>query len=260
MKKQGIDELKKLFEQKQKKEKNNSSSKKKKKKTKEDKKKQEKLKKEKDKEDNFPQRTMTFFGNEIESARKNLIKNAKQNDKNDKIDNNNSNKETPNELEKIRNKLIRSNTNIIGSTNSKGAKAENNDSVKKNVNDNKDNKKEANSKNNISNLNKDNNKNGLNDVKKETKNAKNNITNIKNTENTINLSLNLDSVTTKSKSFTPVIKDNIKKEISNLIKTDNKVINENEKKVFEKSFDKLVHLQVLLKKESSLKELCKHLL
>ena len=97
-------------------------------------------------------------------------------------------------------------------------------------------------------------------MKKETKNAKNNITNIKKTENTINLSLNLDSVTTKSKSFTPVIKDNIKKEINNLIKTDNKVINENEKKVFEKSFDKLVHLQVLLKKESSLKELCKHLL
>jgi len=43
-------------------------------------------------------------------------------------------------------------------------------------------------------------------------------------------------------------------------KTNNKLINENEIKVFEKSFDRLVNLQVLLKKESSLKELCKILL
>ena len=41
------------------------------------------------------------------------------------------------------------------------------------------------------------------------------------------------------------------------IKTDNKIFNENEQKIFEKSFDRLVNLQALLKKESSLKELCK---
>jgi hypothetical protein len=46
-------------------------------------------------------------------------------------------------------------------------------------------------------------------------------------------------------------------DIKSLIKTNNKTINENEKKVFEKSFDRLVSLQILLKKESSLKELCK---
>ena len=37
----------------------------------------------------------------------------------------------------------------------------------------------------------------------------------------------------------------------------NKNISENENKVFEKSFDRLANLQTLLKKESSLKELCK---
>ena len=42
-------------------------------------------------------------------------------------------------------------------------------------------------------------------------------------------------------------------------KNNNKIFKENEQKIFEKSFDRLVNLQVLLKKESSLKELCKYL-
>ena len=54
-----------------------------------------------------------------------------------------------------------------------------------------------------------------------------------------------------------VLKDNGKMDIKSLIKTNNKTINENEKKVCEKSFDRFVSLQTLLKKESSLKELCK---
>ena len=41
------------------------------------------------------------------------------------------------------------------------------------------------------------------------------------------------------------------------IKLNNKIIAENEQKIFEKSFDRLANLQDLLKKESSLKELCK---
>ena len=80
----------------------------------------------------------------------------------------------------------------------------------------------------------------------------------KNAENKTYLSSYLYSFV-KSKSFIPFIKDNTKMEIKSF-KTNNKVINENENKVFEKSFDKLVNLQVLLKKESSLKELCKYLL
>ena len=44
------------------------------------------------------------------------------------------------------------------------------------------------------------------------------------------------------------------------IKTNNQIINENKLKIFEKSFDRLVNLQALLKKESSLKEICKTLI
>jgi len=40
-------------------------------------------------------------------------------------------------------------------------------------------------------------------------------------------------------------------------KISNETIKENEKKVYEKSFDRLANLQALIKKESSLKELCK---
>ena len=47
-------------------------------------------------------------------------------------------------------------------------------------------------------------------------------------------------------------------DIHSSIKTNNKLIDENEN--FEKSFDRLVNLQDLLKKESTLKELCKILL
>ena len=47
-------------------------------------------------------------------------------------------------------------------------------------------------------------------------------------------------------------------DIHSSIKTNNKLIDENE--IFEKSFDRLVNLQDLLKKESALKELCKILL
>jgi hypothetical protein len=45
--------------------------------------------------------------------------------------------------------------------------------------------------------------------------------------------------------------------MKSFIKSINKNISENENKVFEKSFDRLANLQTLLKKESSLKELCK---
>ena len=265
MEKKGFNELKQLFEKKRTKEKNKSSSKNKKKENKKDKKKQEKIKKEKNKQEDFPQRTLTLANNEIESVRKSLVKNVNQNNKNDKI-NNNNNKETPNELDKIKNNLVKTNTFIIGNTIGKNVKTEENGGVKntiekynKSVNDNKGNKKEINNtKNNISNTNKDTNKNRCNDVKKETNNDKNNATNTKNEENKTNLSSYLYSFF-KSKSFIPFIKDNTKMEIKSF-KTNNKVINENENKVFEKSFDKLVNLQVLLKKESSLKELCKYLL
>ena len=255
MEKKGFNELKQLFEKKQNKEKNRSSSKNKKKESKKDKKKQEKIKKEKNKQEDFPQRTFTMVNDEIESVRKNLIKNVNQNDKNDKNkNNNNDNKETPNELDKIKNKLVRPHTIAIGNTNSKNVKTEENVGVKNNIEkfnksviDNKDSKKE---KNNTK-------KNKCNDEKKETNNTQNDNTDIENTENKINLSSYLESFV-KSKSFIPFIKDNPNMEIK-AFKTNNKVVNENENKVFEKSFDKLVNLQVLLKKESSLKELCKYL-
>jgi hypothetical protein len=199
-----------------------------------------------------------LVNDEIESVRKNLIKNVNQNDKNDKNknkNNNNDNKETPNELDKIKNKLVRPHTITIGNTNNKNVKAEENGGAKNNIEkfnksaiETKDSKKE---KNNTK-------KNKCNDEKKETNNTKNDNINEKTTENKINLSSYLESFV-KSKSFIPFIKDNLKMEIK-AFKTNNKVINENENKVFEKSFDKLVNLQVLLKKESSLKELCKYLL
>ena len=56
---------------------------------------------------------------------------------------------------------------------------------------------------------------------------------------------------------------NIKTEISNVqnfIQNINKNIRENENKICEKSFERLLNLQTLLKKESSLKELCKYIL
>jgi len=86
MNKEGMNELKKLFEQKQKKENNNSSSKNKKKVAKEDKKKQEKqekqekLKKEITKQE-FSQRSLTLTGNELEAVRNSLVKNPNKNDK-----------------------------------------------------------------------------------------------------------------------------------------------------------------------------------
>mgnify|MGYP006873018004 CR=1 FL=1 len=263
MKKEGISELKKLFEQKQKKEKDNSSSKKKKKETKEDKKKQEKLKKEKNKQEDFPQRTFTLAGSELESVRKNLVKNVSQNDKNDKLSNNNGGKETPNELENIKNKLRTS--NILANANVKDAKEVINGGVKNNIqifnkeaNGNKDNKKDKketiSSKNVVPNLNKNDNKKEWYDMENEVKDDKNNITN---NRKKIYLREYLESVV-KSKSFNQFIKDNNKMETKSFNKTDNNIINENEKKVFEKSFDRLVNLQVLLKKESSLKELCKY--
>jgi hypothetical protein len=46
--------------------------------------------------------------------------------------------------------------------------------------------------------------------------------------------------------------------VKNFIQNINKNIRENENKVYEKSFDRLLNLQILLKKESSLKELCKN--
>jgi len=52
-------------------------------------------------------------------------------------------------------------------------------------------------------------------------------------------------------------KDN-KMGVKSFIQNINNNINEN--KVFEKSFDRLVNLQTLLKKESALKELCKILI
>ena len=266
MKKEGLNELKKLFEQKQKKENNNSSSKNKKKKEKEkkeDKKKQEKLKKENTKQDFSSQRTFTLTGSEIESVRNSLVKNVNKNDKNDKVSNISTSKEAENELDKIKNKLVRTNTNF---NNLKDTKAEGNGGVKNTiqnfntVNENKDNKKETNNaKNIISNLNKDANKNGNNkEVKNEIKDAKANVTNINNKDNQNDFLMPKRAETAiDSKIFNSALKDNDKMEIKSLIKTNNKTINENEKKVFEKSFDRFVSLQTLLKKESSLKELCK---
>ena len=187
MNKEGMNELKKLFEQKQKKDNNNSSSKNKKKETKEDKKKQEKqekFKKENTKQD-FSLRAHTLTGSELESVRNNLVKNVNKNDKNVKASNN-TNKEPMNELDKIKSNLARKSVIL---TTTLDIKIDNNNGGVKNaiqnfnkpVNENKDNKKEANkAKNIISNINKDNNKNGNNkDEKNETKNVKNNVNNIK---------------------------------------------------------------------------------
>jgi hypothetical protein len=255
MNKEGMNELKKLFEQKQKKE------------IKEDKKKKEKpekLKKENTKPDTFSQRSLTFVTNELESVRNNLVKNINKNDKNEKASNNNTNKQAENELDKIKNRLLVRNS--VNFSTSLDIKEFNNGGVKnpiqnfnKTVNDNKDNKKETNSsKNIISNLNKDNNKNGSNkDEKNEAKNVKNNATNINNKENKNVISKSRADTVIDPKTINAVIKDNGKMDIKSLIKTNNKTINENEKKVFEKSFDRFVSLQILLKKESSLKELCK---
>ena len=316
-----MDELKKLFEQKQKKENNNSSSKNKKKETKEDKKKQEKqekqekpekFKKEINKQD-FSQRSLTLTGSKLEAVRNSLVKNPNKNDKNVKASNNNANKEPPmNELDKIKSNLVRKSVNLTGNID---IKMDNNGGMKitiqnfnKAVNDNKDNKKEANkAKNIISNINKDNNKNGNNkdeknefknvkdninninnkngsnkdekneiksvktnvtninnkngsnkDEKNETKNVNSNVTNINNKENINNMPKSRTESVIDPGTINSVLKDNGKMdEIKSLIKTNNKTINENEKRVYEKTFDRFVSLQTLLKKESSLKELCK---
>ena len=289
MNKEGMNELKKLFEQKQKKDNNNSSSKNKKKETKEDKKKQEKqekFKKENTKQD-FSLRAHTLTGSELESVRNNLVKNVNKNDKNVKASNN-TNKEPMNELDKIKSNLARKSVIL---TTTLDIKIDNNNGGVKNaiqnfnkpVNENKDNKKEANkAKNIISNINKDNNKNGNNkDEKNETKNVKNNVnninnkngnnkdekneiknvktnaTNINNKENKNNIPKSKTETVIDPENISSVLKDNGKMDIKSLIKTNNKTINENEKKVCEKSFDRFVSLQTLLKKESSLKELCK---
>ena len=55
----------------------------------------------------------------------------------------------------------------------------------------------------------------------------------------------------------PMDMNHNKVDMKSFIKSINKNISENENKVFEKSFDRLANLQTLLKKESSLKELCK---
>ena len=47
--------------------------------------------------------------------------------------------------------------------------------------------------------------------------------------------------------------------VQNFIQNINKNIRENENKICEKSFERLLNLQTLLKKESSLKELCKNI-
>ena len=290
MNKEGMNELKKLFEQKKKKENNNSSSKNKKKETKEDKKKQEKqekqekLKKENNKQD-FSQRSHTLTGSELEAVRNSLVKNPNKNDKNVKA----SNKEPPmNELDKIKSNLARKSVIL---TSNIDIKMDNNGGVKnaiqnfnKAVNDNKDNKKETNkAKNIISNINKDNNKNGNNkdeknetksvkanianinnkngsnkDEKNEAKNVQTNVTNINNIENKNNIPKCRTETVIDPGTIKSVLKDNGKMDdIKSLIKTNNKTINENEKKVYEKTFDRFVSLQTLLKKESSLKELCK---
>ena len=289
MNKEGMNELKKLFEQKQKKDNNNSSSKNKKKETKEDKKKQEKqekFKKENTKQD-FSLRAHTLTGSELESVRNNLVKNVNKNDKNVKASNN-TNKEPMNELDKIKSNLARKSVIL---TTTLDIKIDNNNGGVKNaiqnfnkpVNENKDNKKEANkAKNIISNINKDNNKNGNNkdekneiknvktnvsninnkngnnkDEKNEIKNVKTNGTNINNKENKNNIPKSKTETVIDPENISSVLKDNGKMDIKSLIKTNNKTINENEKKVCEKSFDRFVSLQTLLKKESSLKELCK---
>ena len=289
MNKEGMNELKKLFEQKQKKDNNNSSSKNKKKETKEDKKKQEKqekFKKENTKQD-FSLRAHTLTGSELESVRNNLVKNVNKNDKNVKASNN-TNKEPMNELDKIKSNLARKSVIL---TTTLDIKIDNNNGGVKNaiqnfnkpVNENKDNKKEANkAKTIISNINKDNNKNGNNkdekneiknvktnvsninnkngnnkDEKNEIKNVKTNGTNINNKENKNNIPKSKTETVIDPENISSVLKDNGKMDIKSLIKTNNKTINENEKKVCEKSFDRFVSLQTLLKKESSLKELCK---
>ena len=262
MNKEGMNELKKLFEQKQKKDSNNSSSKNKKKETKEDKKKQEKqekFKKENTKQD-FSLRAHTLTGSELESVRNNLVKNVNKNDKNIKASNN-TNKEPMNELDKIKSNLARKSVIL---TTTLDIKIDNNNGGVKNaiqnfnkpVNENKDNKKEANkAKNIISNINKDNNKNGNNkdekneiknvktnvsninnkngnnkDEKNEIKNVKTNGTNINNKENKNNIPKSKTETVIDPENISSVLKDNGKMDIKSLIKTNNKTINENEKK------------------------------
>ena len=97
----------------------------------------------------------------------------------------------------------------------------------------------------------------LTDEKNEIKNVKTNATNINNKENKNNIPKSKTETVIDPENISSVLKDNGKMDIKSLIKTNNKTINENEKKVCEKSFDRFVSLQTLLKKESSLKELCK---
>jgi hypothetical protein len=67
---------------------------------------------------------------------------------------------------------------------------------------------------------------------------------------------NIELETPKPKNYNKSNKNEINN-VKNFIENINKNIKENENKVFEKSFDRLLNLQILLKKESALKELCK---
>ena len=148
----------------------------------------------------------------------------------------------------------------------------NNANINKNVitKKNNENKIESNTVKSIAmNYNKPTNKNEMNnlkdkDSKNENKIVKNIVSNInknnnkKNNENELgksdfkNIDIKRAESFTKSKDM-----NHNKMDMKSFIKSINKNISENENKVFEKSFDRLANLQTLLKKESSLKELCK---
>jgi len=175
----------------------------------------------------------------------------------------NDNKDNKKETNKAKNIISNINKDNNKNGNNKDEKNETK-SVKANIaninnknGSNKDEKNETKSvKTNINNIN---NKNGSNkDEKNEAKNVQTNVTNINNIENKNYIPKCRTETVIDPGTIKSVLKDNGKMDdIKSLIKTNNKTINENEKKVYEKTFDRFVSLQTLLKKESSLKELCK---
>jgi hypothetical protein len=143
----------------------------------------------------------------------------------------NSINNSQNELEKIRNNIMNKNNNKSDNNNT-------NNEVKK---------ENKNVKANIENLNKNVNKNNNLSTKNESNLNKNNPK--QETTNSANIVKNLNKSNIKEKDK--------KLGFKMLIKNLNKKLQPNEDIISEKSFDRLLNLQTLLKKESALKELCK---
>ena len=233
----------------------------------------------------FTQRTYTFSlphdfniaketKNELDIIKSNLKKSTYKTEKNDKNDKNNNNsiKQPQNEFDEAKNniigKVVNKNDNIVKETKTgnNNLKSNINNEKKKNINTNEV-KKDINKFEKLNDLKipmekaNNNNKNETNNNNKDNNNNKSEVNNVKNSNNILNLNKNVEKqieIENKTKDLdnenTTSSKDNYN--IKNISQNNNKM-NEENNKVYEKSFDKFVNLQNLLKKESSLKELCK---